>query len=137
MTGEARLADEIEALTPLPLEGLREVGATATVPRRSCVRPSCCVIAWPGDCSQRLSAVSIVTHGASSSAASGSGQKVLSSGSGQHCSANGEGRIVQVFVEEEGFRHKGQLFKSLSAAATAIAGTRWNGPRFFGLRSAK
>ena len=25
MTGEARLADEIEALTPLPLEGLREV----------------------------------------------------------------------------------------------------------------
>ena len=28
-------------------------------------------------------------------------------------------------------------FKSLSAAATAIAGTRWNGPRFFGLRSVK
>ena len=48
-----------------------------------------------------------------------------------------QGQIVQVTVEEEGFRHKGQLFKSLSAAATAIAGTRWNGPRFFGLRSTK
>ena len=45
------------------------------------------------------------------------------------------GRIVEVVVEEEGFRYAGQLFKSLSAAATAIAGTRWNGPRFFGLRS--
>ena len=28
------------------------------------------------------------------------------------------------------------LFASLSAVATAIAGTRWNGPRFFGLREA-
>ena len=26
------------------------------------------------------------------------------------------------------------LYPSLSAAASAIAGTRWNGPRFFGLR---
>ena len=48
-----------------------------------------------------------------------------------------QGRIIQVTVEEEGFRHGGRFFKSLSAAATAIAGTRWNGPRFFGLRSAK
>ena len=28
------------------------------------------------------------------------------------------------------------IFPSLSAAATAIAGSRWNGPRFFGLRDA-
>ena len=45
-----------------------------------------------------------------------------------------QGRVVRVRVEEDGFRHEGRLFKSLSAAATAIAGTRWNGPRFFGLR---
>ena len=45
-----------------------------------------------------------------------------------------QGRIVEVVVEEDGFRWKDQTFKSLSAAATAIAGTKWNGPRFFGLR---
>lgn len=45
-----------------------------------------------------------------------------------------KGREVTVVVEEQGFRWEGQLFPSLSAAATAIAGTRWNGPRFFGLR---
>ncbi len=46
-----------------------------------------------------------------------------------------QGRIVEVTVEETGFRHAGQLYRSLTAAATAIAGTRWNGPRFFGLRN--
>lgn len=45
-----------------------------------------------------------------------------------------KGREVTVVVEEQGFRWDYQLFPSLSAAATAIAGTRWNGPRFFGLR---
>lgn len=46
-----------------------------------------------------------------------------------------KGREVTVVVEQDGFRWEGQLFPSLSAAATAIAGTRWNGPRFFGLRN--
>ena len=46
---------------------------------------------------------------------------------------NGEEQVVTVV--EGGFEWKGCRFKSLSAAATAIAGTRWNGPRFFGLRS--
>ena len=45
----------------------------------------------------------------------------------------GEEQVVTVV--ESGFEWKGRRFKSLSAAATAIAGTRWNGPRFFGLRS--
>ncbi|MEL7153294.1 MAG: DUF2924 domain-containing protein [Pseudomonadota bacterium] len=45
-----------------------------------------------------------------------------------------KGREVTVVVEEKGFRWEDQLFPSLSAAATAIAGSRWNGPRFFGLR---
>ncbi len=44
------------------------------------------------------------------------------------------GRTVEVEVEEDGFRWEERLYPSLSAAATAIAGTRWNGPRFFGLR---
>ncbi len=47
-----------------------------------------------------------------------------------------KGREVEVIVEEDGFRWGDTLYPSLSAAATAIAGSRWNGPRFFGLRNA-
>jgi hypothetical protein len=46
------------------------------------------------------------------------------------------GRRVEVVVEEDGFRWEDRVFPSLSAAATAIAGSRNNGPRFFGLRDA-
>ena len=46
------------------------------------------------------------------------------------------GRIVEVVVEADGFNWNGRTYPSLSAAATAIAGSRWNGPRFFGLRQA-
>jgi len=42
---------------------------------------------------------------------------------------------VVVEVVEGGFRWNGATFKSLSAAATAITGSRWNGPKFFGLRT--
>ncbi|MEW9920978.1 DUF2924 domain-containing protein [Marimonas sp. MJW-29] len=47
-----------------------------------------------------------------------------------------QGQRVEVVLEPDGFRYDGQVYPSLSAAATAIAGTRWNGPRFFGLRKA-
>jgi hypothetical protein len=42
-----------------------------------------------------------------------------------------------VTVLIDGFEYQGRRFKSLSAVAKAITGTQWNGPAFFGLRSAK
>ncbi len=45
-----------------------------------------------------------------------------------------QGRQIEVVVEADGFRFDGRLFVSLSAVARAATGTRWNGPRFFGLR---
>ena len=39
-----------------------------------------------------------------------------------------------VTVLTEGYEHQGRPYKSLSAVARAITGTRWNGPLFFGLR---
>jgi hypothetical protein len=56
-------------------------------------------------------------------------------GIGARLTRNWKGRKVEVVVEEGGFRWEGKVFRSLSAAATAIAGSRWNGPRFFGLRN--
>jgi hypothetical protein len=40
----------------------------------------------------------------------------------------------RVMVMAEGFAWNGQIYDSLSKVAFAITGTKWNGPRFFGLR---
>jgi hypothetical protein len=45
------------------------------------------------------------------------------------------GVTYRVKVTAEGFSLEGETYASLSEIATKIAGTRWNGPRFFGLRS--
>jgi hypothetical protein len=44
------------------------------------------------------------------------------------------GRMHRVSVLADGFAYEGKTFSSLSKIAFAITGTRWNGPRFFGLR---
>jgi hypothetical protein len=44
------------------------------------------------------------------------------------------GRMRRVAVLAEGFAWNGKTYRSLSAVAQAITGTRWNGPKFFGLR---
>lgn len=44
------------------------------------------------------------------------------------------GTIHRVMVLEEGFAWAGQNYRSLSEIATRISGTRWSGPRFFGLK---
>jgi hypothetical protein len=46
------------------------------------------------------------------------------------------GRAHRVMVVADGFAWEGQTYDSLSSVALAITGTKWNGPRFFGLRSA-
>jgi len=40
----------------------------------------------------------------------------------------------RVMVLADGYTWNGQTYVSLSKVAFAITGTRWNGPRFFGLR---
>jgi hypothetical protein len=40
----------------------------------------------------------------------------------------------RVMVVDEGFAWNGKTYDSLSKIACAITGTKWNGPRFFGLR---
>jgi hypothetical protein len=45
-----------------------------------------------------------------------------------------EGSPHRVMVLADGFAWNGATYVSLSQVARAITGTRWNGPRFFGLR---
>src|SRR5258707_5419883 len=44
------------------------------------------------------------------------------------------GQMQRVAVLADGFAWNGKTYPSLSKVAQAITGTRWNGPRFFGLR---
>lgn len=45
-----------------------------------------------------------------------------------------KGEMQRVAVLANGFAWRGETYASLSKVAFAITGTRWNGPRFFGLR---
>lgn len=48
-----------------------------------------------------------------------------------------KGRKHRVMVMAEGLAWNGKTYKSLSGIAFAITGTRWNGPRFFGMRDVR
>ena len=43
-----------------------------------------------------------------------------------------KGRDIVVKVRKEGFEYEGKLYKSLSAIAREVTGTKWNGFLFFG-----
>jgi len=44
-----------------------------------------------------------------------------------------KGRVHKVTVEARGFSYEGKAYASLSEIARIITGTRWSGPRLFGL----
>jgi|ERR1700730_5156945 hypothetical protein len=46
-----------------------------------------------------------------------------------------KGKSHRVMVLVDGFAYDGETYSNLSAIAVLITSTRWNGPRFFGLRS--
>ena len=43
------------------------------------------------------------------------------------------GKIYETIVRDDGFEYNGQMYRSLSAIATAITGTQWNGRKWWGL----
>ncbi len=47
-----------------------------------------------------------------------------------------QGVVHEVIVLERGVEYRDQTWPSLSAVAREITGTRWSGPRFFGLKEA-
>ncbi|MEO0870601.1 MAG: DUF2924 domain-containing protein [Pseudomonadota bacterium] len=130
----ARVEDEVESLASLDLEGLRlfwreRFRDPPSLRSEPILRQ---LIAWRlqahafGDLDEETRRLL-----ARSGPVQAEGQHL---GPGARLTRIWKGREVTVIVEKVGFRWDDQVFPSLSAAATAIAGTRWNGPRFFGLR---
>jgi len=48
-----------------------------------------------------------------------------------------DGERHEVTALQSGFEYRGIPYRSLSAVARKITGTRWNGPLFFGLRTGR
>jgi hypothetical protein len=46
-----------------------------------------------------------------------------------------DGKPQRVMVLDQGFAWNGTTYRSLTEIAFAMTGTRWSGPRFFGLRT--
>jgi hypothetical protein len=46
-----------------------------------------------------------------------------------------KGRVHEVMICDDGYVWGGKRYRSLSRIARSITGTRWSGPRFFGLES--
>ena len=44
-----------------------------------------------------------------------------------------KGQVYETIVRDNGFEFNGQMYRSLSAIATAVTGTRWNGRKWWGL----
>lgn len=42
-------------------------------------------------------------------------------------------QLIQVHIKGDGFEYQGRAYRSLSAIAREVTGTRWNGLLFFGL----
>lgn len=130
----AEVTERVEALTCLDLEGLRATWREhygAPPPLRS-VQLLRLLLAW------RLQAQARGGLDGKTRRQLGRRGPVrregLEFGIGAKLRRERRGRLVEVVVEAEGFSWNGHTYRSLSAAATAIAGSRWNGPRFFGLR---
>lgn len=47
------------------------------------------------------------------------------------------GQVYEVTVLEKGYQWQGKTYRSLSPIAHLITGTKWSGPRFFGLKETK
>jgi hypothetical protein len=137
MRSEANVAVEVEALDRLDLEGLRGVWRErfGPPPRLRSVELLRLSLAW---CMQAEVHGGLDHDTRRQLRRSGAVQAVgLELGAGARLRREWQGRMVEVVVAEDGFRWEGKAYPSLSAAATAIAGSRWNGPRFFGLRRLK
>ena len=53
---------------------------------------------------------------------------------GTKITKNYHGKLHEVLVVKDGFAYNDEIFKSLSAIANKITGTKWNGLKFFGVK---
>jgi hypothetical protein len=75
----------------------------------------------------------VLEDGPTSSNANGASGAAASLKPGAQLLRDWNGETHRVEVLADGYLYDGVRYRSLSAVARAITGTRWSGPRFFGL----
>lgn len=133
MSAAAAVAEEVRALTRLDLEGLRaEWGRRyGPAPRIRSADLLARLLAWRIQ-SAVLGGLDAATRDRLLGAARISVHPELTPGVRLEREWRGVREVV--VVVENGFRWGETTYRSLSQVAQAITGTKWNGPRFFGLR---
>ena len=130
----ATIEDEVRALAHLDLPGLRNLWSErfGPPPKLRSVDLLRLMLAWRMQ-AEAFGGLDLPTRRALERKTSGipEGQ---SHGHGAVFRRVWQGRMIEAIVEADGFRFEGRTYRSLSAIAEAATGTRWNGPRFFGLR---
>ena len=124
------------------LRASRPAGAPCSggAPQRTCRSTSCCGF-WPIGCRRRCTATwtrrafaaldRLAKTGSDKSAPLPQASSVRP---GTLLVREWDGVLHRVMALDQGFAWNGTSYRSLSEVARAITGTRWNGPRFFGLR---
>lgn len=134
MTRRTEIEAEVEALAGLGLDALRAIWSDCLGPPPKLRSPDLLrlMLAWRLQ-AQHLGGLDHDTR----RKLGGRGPTVPEGrhlGTGAILRRDWQGQRIEVVIETDGFRWNGTLWPSLSAIARAATGTRWNGPRFFGLR---
>lgn len=137
MIGATDLAGEVQALEGLGLEGLRDAwrgryGVPPTLRSPELLRLA---LAWRMQADVLGGLDRGARDGLRKASAPTRAEPALSVGA--RLVREWRGVRHEVVVVNEGFLHHGATHKSLSQIARKITGSRWNGPRFFGLRADK
>ncbi len=128
------MIEEVQALDRLDLEGLRQVWKRryGSPPKLRAVELLRLILAWRIQAGE-YGGLDRTTRLALRQTSLGAKGPRLSKG--LTITREWQGRRHEVETLADGFSWNGQTYPSLSAVARAITGTRWNGPRFFGLRA--
>jgi len=136
MGGTANVADEVQALERLDLEGLRaawrrRIGPPPKVRSPELLRLS---LAW------RIQAAAFGGLDAAARRRLRDGSSVGRADhvpDGVKITKEWHGQAFTVDRIDGGYKWQGRTYRSLSAVAEAITGVKRNGPKFFGLREAE
>lgn len=134
MIAEADGEREVAALGDLPRMALAERWREAYgAPPAADVSPALMrkALAWEiqakafgGHSAKTLRALKAVAKGGAAPKAASAGSRLV---------REWNGATYEVEALERGYRWRGETWTSLSAIAREITGTKWSGPRFFGL----
>lgn len=134
MNLERRVAEEVEALLVMDLQGLRAEWRRlyGPPPKLRSVDLLRRILAWRLQ-ADRLGGIDRELRKALAAKPLRKAKSPRLS-NGARISREWQGRRYDVEQTADGFAYQGQTYGSLSEVARAITGVRWNGPRFFGLR---